>query len=152
MSCGLMICKKLSLLKGDDHVLVISVFTDSCWIKAMWTSCLYYFSHFPTTCFLPLASTSHLPAAVGTIHLSRTLYFSSNNPECCVLGRSFTVARGMVSTLLFTARIWLMTFLTESSKSAYSRNGLRKLLEKFFRGQELADFVKQCAILEFTIS
>ena len=31
-------------------------------------------------------------------------------------------------------------------------NGLRKLLEKFFRGHKLADFVKHCEIQVFIIS
>ena len=31
-------------------------------------------------------------------------------------------------------------------------NGLRKLLEKFFRGHKLADFVKHCATQVFIIS
>lgn len=72
-------------------------------------------------CFLPVASRSHLPAAVGKIHPATTLYFSSNNPERCVLEQSFTVAQGIISTLLFTAQSWLMTFLTESGKYVYSR-------------------------------
>lgn len=73
------------------------------------------------TCFLPVASWSHLPSAVGKIHPDTTLYFSSNNPELCVLEQSFTVAQGVIATLLFTAQSWLMTFLTESGKYAYSR-------------------------------
>lgn len=54
---------------------------------------------------LPASSKRESPAAaVGRIHFAITLYFSSSNPECCVLGQSFTAAQGTISTLLFTAQ------------------------------------------------
>lgn len=131
ITMAFIIHKKLSLSKARTCI-GIFIFTYTCWIKSVWTLYLYYFSHFSHGTLFA-RSKQELPAAsIDKIYAGMTLYFFflPNNPKCCVSGQSFTVAQGTSSMLLFTAQSWLMTVLTESGKSAYSREWTQKVIGK----------------------